>query len=759
MNSIVGAYFRTARIQIAALIYFLVAGALTQAPLFNYLGFEFSALLTIPTSLISGILTIQFLREHQTKPLTQRTWLLVVIDYLRVNLLLLVIPFVIISLNAFAVKNCAYGKGVLYFLLLPVITAIFSVSLSLVIGTVFKKSKTMFVIAVIGLLSHSVVVTYTQPQLFAYNFIVGFFPGITYDETSTDMNALIVYREFTLIASVMLIALFSILIGKHDMRKKISENISIIKKNSKKDRILWGVFVFCGLLLAAGYIFRDRMGFEFSPGDIQNGLGRRSESEHFIIYYRQDDYSAEEMKTLKLESEFHFQRVSEVLKTKNSEKKKVTVYIYPNGSWKQKYIGTTNTNIAKPWKQEIHLTKGTFRSTFRHELVHILASDFGLPLIRASMRMGLNEGLAVAVDWDAGIFSPHQFSAALLRENALENVEGLYSLTGFVKQSSTYSYLVSGSFSRYLIDRYGIERFQRVFRNGNFMIHFGESLESLVKDWKEFLTTIDATEISSETVTALFFQQSIFFKTCPREVADQNQRASQAMRAKNFALAESEFSASYANAPTVSALRGIFQSLNSQKKSNRVIEEYVKLPERSSLRMNPAILLLLADAYYLGGQKKEAFQLYQQIRSMNFSESYIEAAALRKQCVLDSIDSDLFYTMLYSGLDDSEKLKMIENVNGTQRNSVGLQYFKAIFKTTESSSSIEMLTNVSLQTSSHDLKYFALIRDSQHLYELNRYEEAKSLLWNAKNYVPTSTMSEYLDEQIELCDFVSTNME
>ncbi len=759
MKSIIGAYFRTGRIQTAALIYFLIAGSLTQLPLFNYLGFEFSALFTIPASLISGILTIQFLREHQSKPLTQRTWILIVIDYLRVNLILLIIPFTVISLNVFAVKNCAFGKGVIYFLLLPVITTIFSVSLAMVIGVLFKHAKTMFVIIVLAILSHIVFVTYTQSQLFAYNFILGFFPGITYDETSTDLTTLLIYREFTLIASVMLIALFSAIIGKYDFRKGIASNISSLEKNRKKDWILWGVCIFCALVLGTGHMVRDTMGFEFSRRDIQEGLGRRSESEHFIFIYHSEDYTANEMKVLKLESEFHFHRVADALYTKNTEKKKITVYIYPNGSWKQKYIGTSNTNIAKPWHQEIHLTKGTFHSTFRHELVHILASDFGWPVIHASTRMGLNEGLAVAVDWDAGIFSPHQFSAALLREDALSNVEGLFSITGFAKQSSTYAYLVSGSFSRYLIDRFGIERFQRVFKTGKFMVHFGESLESLIKDWKAFLKTVDASELSSETVKALFLQQSIFFKTCPREVADQNQRGVQALQVSNYSMAENEFSASYANAPTVSALRGMFQALNSQKKSTRVIEEYSKLPEKSLLRTNPAILLYLADAYYLNRQNLTALTIYQKIREMNFSESYIEATELRKQCVLDSIDSNTFYSLMYGGMNDSLKLKIIEGLSGNLRNTTSVQYFKTILNKVSIKPDDEKLHYSSLLTTSTDLKYFLLVKEGRRAYNQNQFENAKRLFWNAKNYAPTITMVENLEEQIELCDFVSANME
>lgn len=91
MASVLLAYFKTPRIQIAALLYFLIAGALTQIPLFNYLGYEFSALMTVPTAFISGIVTLQFIREHRTKPLTRRTWLFVLGDYLTVNGLLLLI--------------------------------------------------------------------------------------------------------------------------------------------------------------------------------------------------------------------------------------------------------------------------------------------------------------------------------------------------------------------------------------------------------------------------------------------------------------------------------------------------------------------------------------------------------------------------------------------------------------------------------------------------------------------------------------------
>ena len=78
-------YFRLASVHIAALLYCIFAGVCTQIPLFNYLGYEFSALLTIPTAFISGVLTLYFLKFHLTQPFTYKNWLFVLRDYFIVD--------------------------------------------------------------------------------------------------------------------------------------------------------------------------------------------------------------------------------------------------------------------------------------------------------------------------------------------------------------------------------------------------------------------------------------------------------------------------------------------------------------------------------------------------------------------------------------------------------------------------------------------------------------------------------------------------
>jgi len=501
------------------------------------------------------------------------------------------------------------------------------------------------------------------------------------------------------------------------------------------------------------------MGFEFSANDIRNSLGRRSESGHFIVYYRAEDYSAEDIRRIKAVAEYHYRKVSDALSFHNGSTDKISVYIYPDNTWKQRYIGTANTNIAKPWKREIHLTTATFATTFRHELVHILAADFGMPVIKASLRMALNEGLAVAVDWEEGLFTPHQFAAAIQREHGLENVPQLFSYTGFATQSSGYAYIVAGSFSRYLLDRYGIHRFRRVFPDGNFMGTFGESLESLVKDWKAFLKTVDASDIPPETIQSIFFQPSIFYKTCAREVAERSQRAVQAIRMKDYRLAENEFKASYKNAPTAYALRGLFQSLNSQHRPVDVIRSFSALPEHSMLRSNPGVLLLLGDAQYLNGAPAAAKDIYRLVWQMNYSEAFIEASTVRLQSVEDHIDPSTFHALYYGGLEDSAKATLVRNLLAHHGDAAVLQYYYTVFSRDSVDPTRFRDAMPAAKFVSRDISYFVNVRLADRLFSQNHFEEAKGFYWLAKNGTPTPALTEYLDDRIELCDFVVMEMQ
>lgn len=756
MNSVLWAYCRSSRVHIAGLLYFLIAGVLTQIPLLNYLGFEFSAFMTIPAALITGIMTLKFFDEHRIKPITKRTWLYIMGDYLLINFLLLLIPLGIISLNALVVKNCAYEKGLALYMLLPVITMIFSVSLALVIGSLFTHKKTLFVLSITGILCHILLVTYTKPQLFAYNLVLGFFPGITYDESIVDMPTLLLFREMTLLMSLLFFLLFVVGLGSWSPSRSLKDNLSDLRKTVQNNKIVWICLMTVLATVIYGFLFRSELGIEHTASDIQKQLGRRSESEHFIFYYDAGDFGMDEMIRLRSESEYHYSIVSDRIEANNGGKK-IEVYLYPTAAVKQRLIGTANTNIAKPWKREIHLTSSSYGGSFRHELVHILAGDFGFPIIHASTRMGLNEGVAVAIDWETGLFTPHQYAAALMRENALGDVVDLFTVTGFAKQSGAMAYTVSGSFCRYLIDRFGMRRMKQAFANGNFVLAFNETAGSLVRDWTAFLKTVDTSQLPRETIQAYFFHQAIFYKECAREVAEKNQRAAAAIRVKDFTSAERQFSASYQDAPTAYALRGIMQSLIAQRKFTEAGTRYEQLPDQSLLRVNPSLLYLYADALYFQGNKDKALELYRTISDMKYSDSFIESSVLRRMMMVENIDPQMVYKIYYTGIDDSTRSTIIENELQMHSSSVALLYLQGSLadKMMEKEKALRSFRRVLNAASSPDLLYFTNTRIADIEYRMGRYERAKQSYWNAKNFELTPALKEYLDERIEICDAAS----
>ncbi len=748
-------YIRLHVVQNMAMIYFLIAGLLTQVPLFNYLGFEFSALMTIPTAFISGMLTISFLNDHLTKPLTRRTWLFVTFDYLKVNALLLVIPLFAMSVNAIAVKNCSFVQGAEYYLLLPVCTMIFSVALAMVIRLFFRHARIIYTLAVIVILLQIVFITYFKPQLFAYNFILGYFPGFTYDETLNNISTLVLFREFTLIAALLLFVVFFFCLGQYSKRQSLRENLRQFHL-LKGDSVLIPAALVCAALLAIGHFTRDTLNIEFSAKEIQQKLGGMAISEHFIFYLPPEKLSPPQVRVLKAEAEFAFRIVSERLQEILPPGEKISVYLYPNDETKRRLIGTANTEITKPWLREIHLSLASFHDTFRHELVHALAANFGLPVIEASDKMGLNEGLAMAVDWRWGNHSLDEYAAALLREHELGQVENLFSTTGFMTQQSAFAYVVAGSFCRFLIDRSGIERFKRVFPTGAFVTVYGEPIDVLISEWKEFLRSVDDSSLPRETVETLFVQPSIFHKVCARVTAERNARAVQAIKVKNYSLAENEFSASYNEAPTAFALRGLFQSLLAERKPQHVIEIFSQLSGSSMLRFNPAIVLLLGDALWLEGQPLEALQCYRKIESMNISGQYSETAALRRLIVEQPQLNQSLQFFYYGQLDDSTCRAMLVRLQQQNSTRTIANYLMAeeLNGTKRFQDAAELWSGGINEFDDPVLRFAAAMRAGEVYYRSGEFEQAKAMFWQAKNYAASTFVQQEIDERIDESSFV-----
>src|ERR1041385_3835092 len=110
------------RLVFPGLIYCVFAIIISRFPLFNYLGYEFSAAIALIVPLLSGGSTFSILRQSTSD---RKELVRAILESFRINISLLIIPLAVITINALFVKNCSYGEGLLFYVLLPCITVIF----------------------------------------------------------------------------------------------------------------------------------------------------------------------------------------------------------------------------------------------------------------------------------------------------------------------------------------------------------------------------------------------------------------------------------------------------------------------------------------------------------------------------------------------------------------------------------------------------------------------------------------------------------
>ena len=86
--------------------------------------------------------------------------------------------------------------------------------------------------------------------------------------------------------------------------------------------------------------------------------------------------------------EFRYTQLSRYLNI--SDTGKIVSYIYPDEITRKKLIGAGNTTIANPIHKEIHLIYDTFPNPLlKHELTHVLSSEFGTGIMKISPKIGL----------------------------------------------------------------------------------------------------------------------------------------------------------------------------------------------------------------------------------------------------------------------------------------------------------------------------------------------------------------------------------
>jgi len=735
-----------------------VSVLLIRLPLFNYLGYEFSASIALVIPWLTGYYTIAALKLRGSLPQgvdakVPRT------EALRLfwkNVTFLAIPLVVATLNVFSVKNCSYFEGLLFFFVIPFVTCSFSFSLAIFCRAVARRSLLLYYSLLALILLYPVYIGYSSPQIYSYNLVYGYFPGFSYDEVFTLSTTLVLYRTLTLVLSILLLVTSSVIVDRTSSRDNaLKKMITFLKTFRFDGRGL--AIAFLLFVVIAAYGLREQLGIRTSTGLLHRQLSCHYTTKHFEIFYAQGSFSEEEIRQAAAEHEFRFQQVEEILQTHFVGK--IGSYIYPDAETKLRLIGTGTTNIAKPWRKEVHLNKDSWRETLKHELVHVLAGEFGMPLIKAHYNIGLTEGLATAIDNDFGNRTLHEYAAAVLRFGINKNPHALISAIGFMLHSSSVSYVLMGSFCKFLIDRYGIVRFKELYRGESPQAVYGHSFDELVTVWEHVLLRIHVPGDWRRHVEFYFNRPSIFAKECARTVAKLNQDGFRYLSQHNSAMAMTIFSKSLQKSWNSTAFAGLVRSAYQASQFDSVIA-LMNMQTRDSARAASVVNLFLiyGDALWAKGEIDSAQFMFKHALSFDLSESFDEAAALRLEFMKDRPLRDSVQEYFTGSLPDSELLRRIENIRNHSANPL-LPYWesKILARHHEYDKVIEELTPMrsGFSNAIFDAGREQLLGEAY--FYTDKFQQAKVHFWQSLNFISNQASLQKVDDWLERCDWYESN--
>ncbi|MDQ7039806.1 MAG: hypothetical protein Q9M35_02605 [Rhodothermus sp.] len=584
---------RTVGLAGCGLIYGGLGLVLWPVPLIGLLHVESAALVALVAFFVAGGWTWQFL--HQGGRLS---------DALRRQLLLLLIPWGLLTLTMLWRPNCDYGRGVVFFLLFPPVSVVLAVALADALHSMEVRHGRRW-LAGIGLGLCVFPVAYDlllYPQLYTYNHVFGGVLGPLYDEALVLRPGLLSFRALTLLWAYWLV---------------------LVARFHRTPRLLqdrwWPALGGVTLLLGAFYLLAVPLGFNTSTATLMHALPGQVTRGAVTLHYDPRWITREEAMMRAYRAAYDYDRMARRLGIVHPEP--VHVFLFSDPVRRAQLTGARYTSVALVWQRppQIHLLQDRFDQSVAHELAHVLVRGWGLPGLGFSPWIGLVEGLAVALEPPDGRPTPHEqaaVAATLIQQRGTslrEQVAALLSPWGFWTSRSAVAYTLTGSFVRYLLDRFGPTPLRRVYGGGSFPAAYGYTLDSLLSAWEQSLTRLPIIDRSTQAfVMQRFRRPSLFERRCPHYVppyARSYEAALRALRAGDTLRAESLLDLALRRKPDYLPALERWAYLRLLQGDAGAVRARLIDADTLALRVR----LRLADALALTGAPNAARNLYRQL--------------------------------------------------------------------------------------------------------------------------------------------------
>jgi hypothetical protein len=555
----------------------------------------------------------------------------------RSYLYLLFAPLLISIISNLLFQICPIGDGILYYFVVVIPAYFFGFATGAFAFWSNKKFSYLIFISIFFIFVLTPILEfYIYPQVYFYNVIVGIIPGTIYDEEILLSSKLVIYR-------IIHFVLFSILL--YSIFK-----VGSIKKKERKLLMLSTV-----LAVVLFFLLKPYLGYATTKYELFENLKASMLTPDIEIRYA-DNLTTNNATILAFESIYYLKEVER--KTKLSTPKNLISYVFKDSKQKGALFGSKAANVAKPWMNQIFLDNNSAENTLEHELVHIFAAEIGSTPFKIAdgFNMAMLEGYAMAIEDNYSGYDIHYM--ALLAKSSGYNfdIPALFLPFNFFSNTSSLSYILAGSFVKYLIETYGIEKVNLLYQNLNFEKHIDKNLLQLSEEYNQFLDSLNY-PINKERANLFFGRRPITKKVCPRTVASNLKNAWQLFREGSYFLSHAEFLKIYNYSNSFSALLGVIYSNNKTKKYNEslsILESNIKNYEGTSSYYSA--LLNWGDQLVFNDSYQKADSVYKILSEYEPTWRYKNLAKIRIELIAEE---KIFNYLSGSDFDKYQILKLL----------------------------------------------------------------------------------------------------
>ncbi|MCX7875392.1 MAG: tetratricopeptide repeat protein [Melioribacteraceae bacterium] len=617
----------------------LIELIITRLPLFNSINYEFSVVNGFILYFLGGYLVYSSYKEK----LFYSFFSFLIEEKLKL-ILLFFIPLIFGLLSTILFSKCPISNGIEFYFSITFFSFSFGIFLSFIFSKLFSRfSFLVFIIISVFLLFLSFLEFYLYPQIYSYNPIYGFINGTIYDEDVSVNKSILFFHLFNVIIFITINYLINIFIIK---------NISKIYS-----------FVFILFFLLISFIIKPYFGFATNNLVLEQSLSSKIKTEHFEIYVDQN-FSIDEKKLIALLHEYYYEQVC--LKLNEDYENIITSYIFKNSIQKRLLFGSQNADVAKPWLNEIYITKNSIYETLKHEIAHVVASNFGTSIFKVAKNINpaLIEGLAMFTENDFDGYEIDFVANLFLNYNKNYKVENLFHNGNFFSSYSSIAYVISGSFLNFVNNRYGIQKVKELYRTNDIEKLTNKSFSELELEYKLYLERFNYS-YNKYKAQLYFGGKSITQKFCPRDAAVQLKIANKLFNDKNYLDAIKHYQKIYNYSKSFNSLNGIVKCkilLKDYNSALRFLEREIKVFKNDQYLFN--IELLLSECYLLNGQLNKADSLLNELIIQNPGYNYVTEAKFRKELIKNLNEKAGYYNFQT----EKERFKTLKNIFNQNKN-------------------------------------------------------------------------------------------